>query len=402
MESIYLDNAATTCPLPSVCVKMQQVHGSCWGNASSSHRVGQQARREVELARESVAKLIGAQPAEIIFTSGGTESCNLAINGTLACLPNHRKVITSRLEHSAVRGSLKDMDGKGIEVLWLPNDGSGVVDLDVLKTMLKDNSDEIALVSVMWANNETGAIQPIEEICEICHAYDVRVHTDATQWIGKMPTDLASLPVDLLSFTGHKFHGPKGTGVLYVRAGCDLSPCVTGGPQERGRRAGTENTAGIAGLGVACDEARQWLDEDHWRHRRELLSHFEQSLLEAVDGAWLNSGAVTRLWSTTNIGFPDVTSEMMLLALSERGICCSGGSACSSGSTTRSAVLEALELPDHIPHDRCHASLRFSICRHTSSETLEEAFHIIVEVHQRLSQMVIASETPSVCIESDS
>lgn len=402
MKSIYLDNAATTCPLPSVSAKMQDVHATCWGNASSSHRVGQQARREVELARESVAKLIGAKPAEIIFTSGGTESCNLAIHGTLSCLPDRRKVITSRLEHSAVRGSLKDMDGHGIEVLWLPNNGSGIIELDELNRMLDQFGDEIALVSVMWANNETGAIQPIEEICKACHDRGVRVHTDATQWIGKMPTDLSTFPIDLLSFTGHKFHGPKGTGVLYVRAGCDLAPCVTGGPQERGRRAGTENTAGIAGLGIACEEARTWIDAGHWHERQDLLAHFERRLLEAVDGAWVNSGQSARLWSTTNIGFPDVTSEMMLLALSERGLCCSGGSACSSGSTSRSAVLEALELPDHIPPDRCHASLRLSICRETPADTLNEAFEIIVDVHRRLSEMVVDSDTPSVCIESDS
>ncbi|MEE9128451.1 MAG: cysteine desulfurase family protein, partial [Phycisphaerales bacterium] len=259
MQSIYLDNNATTKPASQVLAAMSEVAQLAWANPSSIHRAGQAARRHVELARESVCGLIGCEDRELIFSSSGTEAANLAILGTLATRSNRNVLVTSRLEHSAVRELAESLKERGNEVIWLANDHNGLVDVDLLRDLLTRRADDIALVSIMWANNETGVIQPVREIGTLCREQGVPFYTDATQWVGKMPTDLASLPIDLLTFAGHKFHGPKCVGGLFVKRTLRIEPQMIGGGQERGRRAGTENVAGIVGMGVAARLAKQWL-----------------------------------------------------------------------------------------------------------------------------------------------
>ena len=332
MDMIYLDNNATTSTAPEVVEAMSSVLCDEWANPSSIHRMGQMARRRLEHAREQVAGFIGASPDEIIFTGGGTESVNTAIRSCIREMPDRRFVITSQVEHSAVRELLEDLEPIGIETIKLPNDSNGVVDTEVLANILAERADEIALVSVMWANNETGVIEPIEEVGTLCQKHGVLFHSDGTQWVGKMHADVSAIPFDMLSFAPHKFHGPKGIGVLYVRAGTPFRAQVVGGGQERGRRGGTENVPSIAGLGVACQLSAQWIDGGGPEAMDVIRNEFDQRLLEAIPNACVNGREAPRMWSTTSIGFPGLESELVLLMLSERGVCASAGSACSSGA----------------------------------------------------------------------
>ncbi len=380
MQSIYLDNNATTKPAPQVLAAMTEVAQSAWANPSSIHRAGQAARRQVELARESVCGLIGCEDRELIFTSSGTEAANLAILGTLAAQSNRNVLVTSRLEHSAVRELAESLEERGNEVIWLANDRNGLVDVDLLRDLLTRRANDIALVSIMWANNETGVIQPVREIGATCREQGVPFYTDATQWVGKMPTDLASLPIDLLTFAAHKFHGPKGVGGLFVKRNLRIEPQMIGGGQERGRRAGTENVAGIVGMGVAAGLAKQWLAANGHERVAALRNSFERHIVETVQDASINAVEAPRMGDVTNIAFAKLEAEAILLMLSERGVCASAGAACSSGSVEPSAVLLAMGLPPEL----AFGSIRFSLSRDTTEQEIDRAGEITTDVVAKL------------------
>jgi cysteine desulfurase len=387
-DVIYLDSNATTRPAESVVDVMLRALRENWANPSSIHRPGQLVRQQVELARSEIAKLLGCRDREIILTSGGTESANLAIRGSLAAQPNRRVLVTNRIEHGTVRELAEKLDERGIaEVIWLPLRPGGMIDLNALHDTLSKRANEIALVSVMWVNNETGLIQPIEEISMMCREHGVRMHTDATQAVGKLPIDLAggSGAIDLLTFSAHKFHGPKGIGGLYVRDGVTIEKQQIGGPQEREKRGGTENVPGIVGMGEAARLARQWLsDPERAKRQAALRDRFEKAILEAVPDASVNSAERPRLWTTSNIAFAGLEAEPILLMLSERDVCASAGAACSSGSLETSPVIAAIGISD----ERAAGSVRFSISRQTTDEELNPAIEIISDVIARLRETI--------------
>lgn len=378
----YLDCNATTPPLPEVVSAVTASLVDGWGNPSSVHRAGIDARHAVELARESVARLLGARPGEVVFTGGGTESASLAIAGTLDALGGPRTIVSMRTEHSAVREACEALEARGrARVEWVPSAAGGVIDLAALEAALDAHGGEVALVSVMAANNETGVLQPLQAIGERCRARGVRFHCDATQWVGRMPTALAAMPVDLVTASAHKFHGPKGVGALWVRSGVRVAPQVVGGPQERDRRGGTENVPGIVGMGAAAEAALAWLSDPAHREagaaRRDRL---ERAILAAVPDAVVNGAGAARLWNTTNIGFPGLEAEAILLLLSERGVMASAGAACSSGSLDPSPVLLAMGVPPRV----AHGSIRLSISRLTTDDEVAHAAEAIPACIARL------------------
>lgn len=356
---IYLDANATTPPLPEVVAAVAGTLQENWANPSSIHRPGQAARHAVELARADVARLIGCSEREIVFTSGGTEAADLAIRGAMAT-SGRRLLVTSRLEHAAVRDLAARLQARGLaEVLWLDHDTQGRVQPESLRSIMHARAAEVALVSVMSANNETGVLQPIAELAAIARQAGVSFHTDATQAVGRMPVRMTELGVDLLSCSAHKLHGPKGVGALAVRRGTHLEATLCGGPQERERRAGTENVPGIVGFGCAAREAMQWLAGPGSRDGQALRDLLE-SLVRATDPtAVVHAAEAPRLWNTTNIAFPRLEAEAILLALSERGVAASAGAACSSGSLDPSPVLRAMGIAPEL----AHGSVRFSLHR---------------------------------------
>lgn len=385
--SIYLDNNATTKPAPEVVDAVVEMMREQWGNPSSVHRPGQAARYRIEKARGEVAALVGCSEREIVFTSGGTESANLAIVGMLAARPSHRLVVTSRLEHSAVRELAESLAENGrAEVEWIAHRPGGVVDLDAFRALVTTRRDEIAVVSVMWANNETGVLQPIEAVGAICREAGVVFHTDATQAVGRIPVTLGELPIDLATFSAHKFHGPKGVGALHLRRGTRPVRQLIGGPQERELRGGTENVAAIVGMGVAAECARRWLASDETTRLAALRDRLERGIVERVPNAVVNGlangFAAPRLWNTTNIGFPRLEAEAILLLLSERGVCASAGAACSSGSLDPSPVLLAMGVAPEV----AHGSIRLSLSRETTEAEIDAAIDRIVEAVGRLSR----------------
>jgi cysteine desulfurase len=385
VERIYLDSNATTQPAPEAVAAVERAMREHWANPSSVHRAGGEAKRVVELARESVAALVGCQERELVFTSGGTEGANLAIRGTIehfaAHEPRRRVLVTTRFEHSAVRELAQQLEKRSTEVVWLPGAAGhpGTPDLEALAALLAARADEVALVSLMWANNETGAITDIARAGALCREHGVRLHTDATQWVGKMPTDLAALQVDLASFAAHKFHGPKGVGALYLRRTVRVSPQTFGGPQERDRRGGTENVPGIAGMGAAADLARACLAGDCVVRGSALRDHFEEAVAEATGGV-IHGHDTPRLWNTTNIGFAKLEAEAILLLLSERGVFASAGAACSSGSLDPSPVLLAMGIAPEV----AHGSIRFSLSRETTAAECDEAARRVIAAIARL------------------
>lgn len=387
MSVIYLDNNATTRPALEVIKAMIEALRDFWQNPSSVHRPGQQVRQRVELARHEVCRLLGCQDRELILTSGGTESANLAIRSVLASTSSRGALVTNRLEHSAVRETAEHLENRDVDVIWLKVREHGLIDLHSLEQLLNERAGEIAIISVMWANNETGVIQPIERIGELCREHGVLFHCDGTQWVGKMTVDLSSAPIDLLSFSAHKFHGPKGVGGLYVRRGVRVKPEITGGPQERERRGGTENVPGIIGMGVAAELARHWLDnEADLEGVAQLRDRFENRILDAVPDAVVNGAAAPRLWNTSNIAFPRLEAEAILLMLSERGVCASAGAACSSGSLDPSPVLLAMGIPEAL----AHGSVRFSLSRETREDEVDRALEIIPAVVEKLQAVMPA------------
>jgi cysteine desulfurase len=373
---IYLDNSATTRVDDQVLAAMIPAMQSNFGNASSIHTFGQEARAAVEEARASVASFLGAEAREIIFTSGGTESDNAALWGIFRSgyrPGNH--IITSRIEHPAVLLTCKALENAGAEVTYLPVDSSGRVDADDFRSAVRETT---ILISIMHANNETGVIQPMEEISAIARERGIVMHTDAVQSVGKIPVKVSGLGVDLLSLSGHKFHAPKGIGVLYVRQGTRLTPFLTGGSHERKRRAGTENVPGIIGLGVAARLASERLPEMESRVA-ELRNQLESRIRVRISGVMVN-GEAPRLPNITNLSFAGIEGEAAMISMDLEGLAVSTGSACSSGSLEASHVLAAMGLRPEV----IQGSLRFSLCYHNTDAEVDRALEILTAVAGRL------------------
>ena len=363
MITVYLDNNATTGVAAEVFEQMRPYFCEEYGNPSSIHTFGGKIAKRLDESREQVAQLIEAEPSEIIFTSCGTESDSTAILGTLESYPSKRHIITTRVEHPAVRGLCQHLNQRGYRVTELSVNKEGLLDLDELKEAIDADT---ALVSIMWANNETGVLFPIEQIVEIVKSAGAVLHTDAVQAVGKEPIDLSKVPVDLLSISGHKLHSPKGIGVLYMRRGTRVVPLLIGGHQELGRRAGTENVPYIIGLGKACELAHQAFEDERVRVRK-LRDRLEEELLSSCPGAKINGHKENRLVNTTNISFEYVEGEAILLLLDRLGICASSGSACTSGSLEPSHVLRAMG----VPFTSAHGSVRFSLSRYNTDEDID-------------------------------
>ena len=361
MTEIYFDNNATTRVLPEVFDAMAPFYVDLYGNPSSIHRFGSQVGERLSQARAQTASLIGAaDPVEIIFTSCGTEGDNAAIRGLLEMRPEKRHIITSQVEHPAVLGLSQHLEKKGYRVTWLGVDQNGMLNLDELREAL---TSETALVSIMFANNETGVIFPIEEIGEIVQSKGVPFHVDAVQAAGKLAINVKNSPVDMMTVSAHKFHGPKGVGALYVRRGMTFPPFIIGGHQERSRRAGTENVGGIIGMGKAAELALKNQQDDSTRIAA-LRDQLQNSLLESCPSARVNGGKVKRLPNTLNMSFQYLEGESILVLLDQHGICASTGSACTAGSSEPSHVLRAMR----VPSDWLQGAIRFSLSRLNTEE----------------------------------
>ena len=376
MKTVYVDNNATTQVAPEVSEAMEPFFHDLYGNASSMHFKGGEAQKPMEEAREKAADLIGANPDEIVFTSCGTESDNAAILGTLESHPEKRHVISTRVEHPAVWTLCKHLEKKGCRVTMLSVDGEGRLDLDELRAAI---SEDTALVSIMYANNETGVMFPIEEIGQIVKSRGIPFHTDAVQAVGKIPLDMRGSTVDMLSFSGHKLHAPKGIGVLYIRRGTKFFPLLIGGHQEKGRRGGTENIPYIVGLGRACELAAHRMDDENDRVRL-LRDKLEQGLLERISDTLVNGDREHRLPNTVSLSFEYVEGESILLMLSNLGICASSGSACTSGSLEPSHVLRAMG----IPFTAAHGSVRFSLSVYNTEEDIDYILEKLPPIIERL------------------
>jgi cysteine desulfurase len=377
MHRIYLDNNATTPVLPEVFEAMQPYFAEQFGNASSIHHHGQHTRAAVEDARESVAALLGCRASEIVFTSGGTEADNLAISGLVAA-GDH--VITSSIEHHAVLLACKHLEEIGCEVTVLPVDGRSLVDPDDVRRALRPNTK---LISVMMANNETGVLQPVEEIGGIANDAGVCFHTDAVQAAGKVAIDVKRIGCHALSVSGHKMHAPQGIGALYVRKGTRLQPLFYGGRHERSRRAGTENVPGIVGLGKAAQIAKEALDRGDDQKVAALRDGLQRGILTQVEEAGVNGDGAARVPNTTNIHFDHIDGEAMVIALDLKGLAVSTGAACSSGAIEPSHVLVAMGLRN----DQARASIRFSLGKQTVAEDIDVALALVPEVVARLREL---------------
>ncbi|MBV9073649.1 MAG: cysteine desulfurase [Acidobacteria bacterium] len=377
MQRVYLDNNATTPVLPEVFEAMSPYYGEQFGNASSIHHHGQHARAAVERARESVARLLGCRGAEMVFTSGGTEADNLALFGLIE--PGDH-VITSQIEHHAVLNACRRLEQRGADVTYLRVDGQGLIDPDEVRAALRPKTK---LVSIMMANNETGAIQPVAEIGRIAAEADIYFHTDAVQAAGKIPIDVKQIGCDALSISGHKFHGPQGTGALYVRRGTLIEPLFYGGNHERQRRAGTENLPGIIGLGRAAEIALRGLGDGTVAALAAERDRLESSLLESIDAVGVNSGSTPRVPNTSNIYFDHIEGEAMVIALDLKGLAVSTGAACSSGAIEPSHVLTAMGLPP----ERARASLRFSLGKQNTAAEIDFALSVIAPTIAHLREL---------------
>src|SRR5258708_6486325 len=386
MNRVYLDFNATTPVEPEVLDAMLPYFSGEFGNAASIHTPGQRARAAVETAREQVAALIGARPQEIVFTSGGTESDNHAIFGMIsssltssASSTSSPHIITTAIEHEAVLNACQGLEKERASVTYLPTDREGQIDLDELRRAIRP---ETVLITIMHANNELGTVQPLEEIGRIAQRADVYFHTDAVQSAGKIPIDVNALGVDLLSISGHKLYAPKGIGALYVRGGTRLRQLLYGGHHQRGFRPGTENVAGIVGFGKAAEMARMSLADDA-RRTSGLRDGLQQGLLELVPHSRVNGGRAARTPNTTNLVFPGVEGEALLIALDLKGLACSTGAACSSGAVEPSHVLTAIGLPPQ----EARASLRFSLGRHTTLADIDFALNVLPAAFAQLRHL---------------
>lgn len=376
MRRVYFDNNATTPVVPEVLEAMRPYFGEHFGNASSIHHHGQETRAAVERAREAVAALLGCRASEIVFTSGGTEGDNLAIFGVVSA-GDH--IIASTIEHHAVLNAGKRLQAVGCEVTWVPVDGRGLVDPADVRSALRPNT---RLISIMMANNETGVLQPVEELGRIAAEADIYFHTDAVQAAGKIPIDVGKIRCDLLSISGHKMHAPQGVGALYVRKRTPLQPMIYGGSHERSRRAGTENVPGIVALGRAAELARRGLESGADRAMSTIRDRLERELLK-LDAVGVNGEGVPRVPNTTNLFFDHIEGESLVIALDLKGLAVSTGAACSSGAIEPSHVLTAMGLPS----DRARASIRFSLGKQNTAEDVEFALNLIPETVARLREL---------------
>ncbi len=378
INTIYLDNNATTKIDEDVIAAMLPYLTIYYGNPSSMHTFGGQVGRAVRQARSQVASLLGAEDSEIVFTSCGTEGDNAAILAALKAQPNKKHIITTEVEHPAILNLCRKLEKDGYTVTYLSVNSKGQLDLDELEASLTGST---AVVSVMYANNETGVIFPIEQIGQIVKEYGAIFHVDAVQAVGKIPLNMKTSTIDLLTLSGHKIHGPKGIGALYVRKGVRFRPLLIGGHQERGRRGGTENVAGLVALGKAAELAQQHLAGIGWE--KMLRDKLEQGILNTIPNTVINGDPVNRLPNTTNIGFKYIEGEAILLSLDEYGICASSGSACTSGSLEPSHVLRALGLPYSV----LHGSIRFSLSRYTTEKEIDRVLEVLPGVINRLREL---------------
>jgi cysteine desulfurase len=377
MRRVYLDNNATTPVLPEVFEAMKPFYLEEFGNASSIHHYGQHARSAVEKARASVAALLNARPAEIVFTSGGTEGDNAAIFG-LATKGDH--IITSTIEHSAVMNTCKRLEQMGCEVTFVPVNARGEVDPEDIRKALRPNT---RLISIMMANNETGVVQPVEEISRIAREADVFFHTDAVQAAGKIPIDVQQIGCDVLTISGHKIHAPQGTGAVYIKRGTLIQPLIYGGSHERQRRAGTENLPGIVGLGKAAELAKKWLEGNGPAEMAAMRDHLQNAVLKAIGEAGINGDGARRVPNTTNLWFDYIEGEALVIALDLKGLAASSGAACSSGAIEPSHVLLAMGLK----HERARSSVRISLGKQTTNEDIEFAIKVLPETVTRLREI---------------
>jgi cysteine desulfurase len=363
MKTIYVDNNATTRVAPEVLEVMLPYLTEFYGNPSSMHSFGGNVAHKIKEARAKVASLINASPDEIMFTSCGTESDSTAIHAAISSVPDKKHIITSRVEHPAVKNLFEHLSKKGYRVTFVPVDRKGMLDLDYLYNSL---TDDTAIVSIMWANNETGMIFPVQELSQVIKTKGIVFHTDAVQAVGKLPIDVSKSEIDMLSISGHKIHAPKGIGALYVRKGTRFSPFLIGGHQEGGRRGGTENVAYIIGFGKASELAATHLKEMATRVEK-LRDKLENELLKRIPNAMINGDTENRLPNTTSISFEYVEGESILLMMDELGICASSGSACTSGSLEPSHVLRAMG----VPFTAAHGSIRFSLGIYSTEEEID-------------------------------
>ncbi|MFW6334527.1 MAG: cysteine desulfurase NifS [Desulfosalsimonas sp.] len=378
-DIIYMDNNATTRVAPEVVEEMTPFFSQYYGNPSSMHTFGGMVGRKLSEAREKLAALINASPEEITFTSCGTESDSTAIWGALKANPDKRHIVTTRVEHPAIKNLCEHLEKTGYRVTWVPVDREGRLDIDYLYESL---TDDTAIVSVMWANNETGVIFPVEQIARAAAERGICFHTDAVQAIGKLPVDVKSFPVNMLSLAGHKFHAPKGVGALYLKKGTKFSPFLIGGHQEGGRRGGTENTASIIGMGRAAELASQHLEFGIDRVRG-LRDRLESGIMSKIPNTLLNGAKDRRLPNTVSVSFEYVEGEAILLMLDQLGICASSGSACTSGTLEPSHVLRAMG----VPFTAAHGSIRLSLSRYTAEDEVDSVVSRIPGIIDRLRQM---------------
>ncbi|MDA8140797.1 MAG: cysteine desulfurase NifS [Desulfobacteraceae bacterium] len=379
MKPVYLDNNATTQVAPEVVEEMLPYFSTYYGNPSSMHSFGGNVGKKIKEARAKLADLLGAQPDEIIFTSCGTESDSTAIYATLRSYPEKRHVITSKVEHPAVKNLVEYLGRNGYRITFVPVDKKGRLDLNYLYAHL---SDDTAIVSLMWANNETGVIFPVEEIAAQVHKRGAVFHTDAVQAVGKVPINMAENQIDLLSLSGHKLHAPKGIGALYIRKGTKFAPFLLGGHQERGRRGGTENVAAIVGLGKAAELAAAQMREENTRVKA-LRDRLENALVERIPNTMVNGDRLNRLPNTTSIAFEFVEGESILLMLDEFRVCASSGSACTSGSLEPSHVLRAMD----VPFTAAHGSIRFSLSVYNTEAEIDLVIEKLPPIIERLRKM---------------
>jgi len=379
VKVIYVDNNATTRVAPEVLEEMLPYFSEFYGNPSSMHTFGGMVEHKVAEARERVGRLLGASPEEIIFTSCGTESDSTAIRAAILSNPNKKHIVTSRVEHPAVKNLYEYLSKNGYRVTFVPVDRKGRLDLDYL---YKSLDEDTAIVSIMWANNESGVIFPIEEIGGVLKEKGIVFHTDAVQAVGKIPMDLKNTSVDMLSLSGHKLHGPKGVGALYVRKGTKYSPFLIGGHQEKGRRGGTENVASIIGLGKASELAGANLSDENTRIKR-LRDKLENEILKRVPNTMINGDRDNRLPNTTSIAFEYVEGESILLMMDEYGICASSGSACTSGSLEPSHVLRAMG----VPFTAAHGSIRFSLSIYNTEKEIDFIIEKLPPIIERLREL---------------
>lgn len=380
METIYLDNNATTMVDPAIVEAMLPFFTEQFGNASSLHQYGNKVGLALKKARQQVQELLGAEfDTEVVFTSCGTESDTTAILSALKAQPNRKEIITTKVEHPAVLDLCQHLEKEGYTVHYLAVNSKGQLDLAQYRALLNDNT---AIVSVMWANNETGTFFPVLEMAEMAHAEGIMFHTDAVQAVGKVPLDLKNSKIDMLSLSGHKLHAPKGIGVLYLKRGTRFRPLLRGGHQERGRRAGTENSASIVALGKACEMAMASMEHENTEVKR-LRDKLEQGILSQVSHCFATGNPADRLPNTSNIAFEYIEGEAILLLLNKHGIAASSGSACTSGSLEPSHVMMAMGLP----YTAAHGTVRFSLSRYTTEAEIDRVIEVVPSVINQLRKL---------------